>query len=136
MAVKVLRTKSATVYHNVTQQHIYRRVTWQSVGVQDSTGGKFWIGAIPAYAMPEETICRIRTTFDGDLIIGTSADTDAYATSTDIDSQTTGTYVTDRVYGGYTTVDLPIYAVLTTASTVGSADVWVTYRLAEPSTDA
>jgi len=114
---------------------MYRRVTWKSVGAQDSTGGKFYVGGIPAFAMPEEVIVRIRTTFDGDITIGTSADVDAYATSTDIDSQTTGTYVVDRPYGGYTTIDLPIYATLTTGSTVGSADVWVTFRQAEPSTD-
>jgi hypothetical protein len=131
----VLRKKSATQYHNLGQHHIYRRITWDTVGVQDATGGKCYIGGIPAFALPEEVICRIRTTFDGDLTIGTSADTDAYATSTDIDSNTTGTYVTNRPYGGYTTTDLPIYAVLTTASTVGSADVWVTFRQAEISTD-
>jgi hypothetical protein len=110
-------------------------VTWDTPAIQTTAGAKVYVGGIPAFAMPEEVICRIRTTSDGDLIIGTSTDANAYATSSDIDMQTTGSYVTNRPYGGYTTVDLPIYAQLTTGTTVGSADVWVTFRQAEPSTD-
>jgi hypothetical protein len=114
---------------------MYKRVTWDTPAIQTTAGAKVYVGGIPAFAMPEEVIVRIRTTSDGDLVIGTSSDADAYATSSDVDMQTTGTYVTNRPYGGYTTVDLPIYAQLTTGTTVGSADVWVTFRQAEPSTD-
>lgn len=135
MSVSVLRKKSATDYHTRNQQEIYKRVTWKTVGIQTTAGDIVYVGAIPAFSMPEEVICRIRTTFDGTLTIGTSADADAYASSSDIAAGTPGTYVTDKPYGGYTTTDLPIYAHLTTGSTVGSADVWVTFRRAEPSTD-
>ena len=135
MSTKVTRTKSATQYHNLGQHHVYKRVTFQDVNAQGTTG-KNYIGGIPAYAMPEEVIVRIRTTFDVDLVVGTSSDADAYATSNDIIAGTTGTYVTDRPYGSYSTVDVALFASMaTTGSTVGSADVWVTFRQAEPSTD-
>ena len=134
---RTLRSKSATEYHNLGQHHVYKRVTYQSPLVQGTTG-KFPIGGIPAFAMPEDVIVRVRTasTAASDLVIGTSSDRDLYATSSDIDSQTTGQYVTDRPSGGYSTSDISLFASITsTAATAGSFDVWVTFREAEPSTD-
>lgn len=128
MTVSVLRKESAYKYHTQTRQHIHKHVTWETPNIQTTAGAIVYVGGIPANALKMDTIVRINTTFDGLLIVGTSSDTDAFATTADVAAGTAGTYITDtNAAGERTTVDLPVYVQLTTGSTVGDADVWVEF---------
>lgn len=132
MAITVLRTKSAKIHHNADVETAYARVKFSTPMID--TAAKVCIGAYPQNSMPMETVVRINTTFDKDLIIGTSAAASAIATSVDIVRGTTDTYVVDRAYGtiGTTAGDVPIYVQLSsTGATVGEADIWVRYMPAQ-----
>lgn len=129
MAVKVLRTRSARHKQNDQSQHyLYRKVAYDTPGIQAATSGRVYVGVLPANCLKQETIVRVNTTFDGFLTIGTSADPDRYATTADLpQTGAADTYIINRDYGTVSTVDLPVYAVLTTGTTVGEADIWLTY---------
>jgi len=127
MANFTTRTQTAYDYHTQQVHYLHRDVAYNTPQIQTTAGSKVYVGALPANCLPMETIVRIKTSFDGLLIVGTSSDTDSFATTADVTAGTTGTYVVDRAYGTVTTVDLPVYVQLTTGSTVGEADVFVTF---------
>ena len=128
MSVSVLRKESAYDYYSQTRQHLHKRVTYATPRIQSTAGAFVYVGVLPANALKLDTTVRVNTTFDGLLIVGTSGDADGFATTADITAGTAGTYVTDRNdIADRTTVDLPVYAQLTTGSTVGDADVWVEF---------
>ena len=123
----VLRTESARSYHTQQSHYLYKNVTYATPNVQTTVGKIVYVGVLPANALKQETIVRINTTFDGSLIVGTTSDTAAYGTTSDIVAGTADIYVADTGYGTRTTTDLPVFVQLTTGSTVGDADIWVTY---------
>ena len=127
MSITVLRKKSATSYHTQQVQYTYARFNWNDADPLVVANGKFCIGTLPADCLPLETYVRINTTFDKDLILGTSTagSSAAVATTYDVAFGTTGTYVVDTFMGVRTTVDLPLYAQLNTSgATIGQADIW------------
>lgn len=130
MTVSVLRKESARDDGTQHQAHLYKNVTWATPNIQTTAGSLVYIGVLPANALKQEVIVRINTTFDADMIIGTSSDTSYYATTSDITAGTANTYVSNRNYGVRSTLDVPVFVQLTTGSTVGAADVWVTYLTA------
>lgn len=123
----VLRTESARDTQTQKQHFLHKNVTYATPNIQSTPGKIVYVGVLPANCLKQETIVRINTTFDGSLIIGTSANTSVYGTSSDIGASTADTYVVDAGYGTRSTVDLPVYVQLTTGSTVGDADIWLTY---------
>lgn len=106
---------------------LYTNVTYATPNLQTTAGKIVYVGVLPANCCPLETVVRINTTFNGLLIVGTTSNTSALASTADVAAGTANTYVVDRYYGTRTTVDVPVYVQLTTASTVGEADIWVNY---------
>jgi hypothetical protein len=133
MTVSVLRTRSARDYHTQQQHYLYEKVTWNTASLQNfTTAGvavpSVFLGVLPANSLKQEVVVRINTTFDGLLTVGTSSDIDAYFTTSDVvQTAAANTYVTNHAYGVRTTVDVPVYVSLSSGSTVGEAEVWLTY---------
>lgn len=123
----VRRTESARELHYQVQHYLYRNVGYDTLNIQAATSGLVYVGVLPANCLKQETIVRINTTFDGALVVGSSADNDRYATTGDVAADVADTYIVQRDYGTRTTVDLPVYVALSTGSTVGNADIWLTY---------
>lgn len=127
----VLRTESAKDTQTFKQHHLYKNVTFATPNIQTTAGKIVYVGVLPANSLKQETIVRINTTFDGSLIIGTSSNTSAFASTEDISQAgAADTHVINRGYGARSTVDVPVYVQLTTGTTVGDADIWVTYLTA------
>lgn len=138
MAITVARTRSARFYHTQQVHFLYRRFNFSDIDQSATQPGKFYLGVLPANAMPMDTYVRINSAFTGaNLIVGTSvAGSSAVVVSTgDVAAGTTGTYLVERYQGTYSTVDVPLY-IQTKASgeTVGQADVWLAYLPAYPAT--
>lgn len=132
MTVSVKRTESARDYHTQQAHYLYKNVTYATPNIQTTAGALVYVGVLPANCLVGDTEVRINTTFDGLLIVGTSADADAFATTADITAGTAGTYVTDRSNGiARSTLDVPVFVQLTTGSTVGDADVYVNFKPAK-----
>lgn len=127
MAVRVRRSRSAREYHTQQTHYLYRKVAYDTPQIQAATSGIVYLGVLPANCLKMETIVRINTTFDGLLVVGSSADNDRYVTTADVPADVADTYVVSRDYGTRSTVDLPVYVALTTGSTVGEAEIWLTY---------
>lgn len=128
MSVSVLRTESARDYHTQQRHYLYKNVTYATPNIQTTAGALVYVGVLPANALKMDTIVRVNTTFDGLLIVGSSGDTNAFATTADVTAGAAGVYITDRNdLADRTTVDVPVFVQLTTGSTVGDADVWLEY---------
>jgi hypothetical protein len=133
MTVSVLRTRSAREYHTQQGHYLYEKVTWDTAQLQNfTTAGvavpSVFLGVLPANSLKQEVVVRINTTFDGLLTVGTSSDIDKYFTTSDVvQTAAANTYVTNHAYGVKTTVDVPVYVSLSSGSTVGEAEVWLTY---------
>jgi hypothetical protein len=52
-------------------------------------------------------------------------------TTGDVAAGDAETYVVDRYYGTRSTVDVPLYVQLSTGSTVGEAEIWLSYLIAK-----
>lgn len=129
MTISVKRTETARDDGYQHPQYLYKNVTYATPNIQTTVGKIVYIGVLPANCLVGVTEVRINTGFDGLLIVGTSSDTDAFATTADVTAGTTGTYSVDRSYGiAKSTVDVPVFVQLTTGSTVGDADIWVNYK--------
>ena len=123
----VKRTESAHDYHTQTEQHIRAHVTWASPSIQETTPG-YCIGALPANALKKDTYVRVNTSFDGLITVGTSTAQAAFGTTEDFTMGTAGTYITDRNdLAERSSVDRKVYVFLSSGSTVGDADVWVSF---------
>lgn len=131
MSAYTARGKSARSYHVQGQHHLYQNVTYATPNIQTTAGAIVYVGVLPKNCLKQETIVRINTTFDGLLMVGTSSDASYYASTADVVAGTADTYVVDRNYGVRSTVDLPVYVQLSTGSTVGDADIWITYLEAQ-----
>jgi hypothetical protein len=129
MPISVLRTVSARDNWVQDEQCLYKRVTFDTPLIQNATGKVVYVGVLPQNSLKRDTIVRVNTSFNGTLVIGTSSNIRAFATSDDISSASPpDTYVADTGYGTLTTAaDVPVYVTLTTATTVGEADIWITY---------
>jgi hypothetical protein len=132
MAISVRRTKSARDYHTQQGHYLYKKVAYDTPGIQNvTTAGvavaTVYVGVLPANCLKQDTVIRVNTTFDGLLTVGTSSDTDLYVTTADVDAATADSYVVNRLYGVRSTVDRPVYVTLSTGSTVGEAEIWLTY---------
>lgn len=127
MAITVVRTESARDDYSQTIQSLYKRVSVGTDGLDASTTpDSARVGVLPANAMKLQTIVTIVTSFDGTMTVGTTADTDAYGQSDDITAGAIDTYAGDRGMG-VSTSDQVVYARLTSGTTQGVADIWVTY---------
>ena len=138
MAVTVIRTRSARYNQTQNAMYLYQRFNFNDIDQTATQPAKFYLGVLPANAMPLETIVRINSTFTGaNVIVGTSASgsSAAVVSTGDVTAGTTGTYIVDRYMGTYSTVDVPLF-IQTKASgeTVGQADVWQKYLPAYPAT--
>lgn len=137
MAVTLKTGQSARLYHTQQVHYLYSRFNFNSIDQTAAQPAKYYLGVLPAHALPLETYVRINSTFTGNnLIVGTSvAGSSASVVSTADSSATTGLYVVDRYYGTYTTTDVPLY-IQTKASgeTIGQADVWQAFLPAHPAT--
>jgi hypothetical protein len=132
MTVSVLRTESVREYHTQQTHYLYKKVTYDTPRVQQwTTAGvavpAVYVGVLPANCLTQETIVRINTTFDGLLTVGTTSDMSFYASTADVTAGTADSYVLDRNAGVRSTVDRPVYVSLSSGSTVGDADIWLTY---------
>lgn len=124
----VLRTESARDYHTQQRHYLYKNVTYATPNIQTTAGKIVYVGVLPANALKLDTVVRVNTTFDGLLIVGSSGNTDAFATTADVVAGTAGVYFTARNdLADRTTVDVPVFVQLTTGSTVGDADIWLEY---------
>jgi hypothetical protein len=125
MAVSVIRTRSARDYHTQQEHFLHRNVKFDTSGI---TSTHCYVGVLPAYALPLETIVRINTAFNQGVIVGTTADTSAYVAALDLAEGTTGTTIVDRcASAALSTVDLAVHVRTSTAATAGDADIWVRY---------
>jgi hypothetical protein len=135
MAISVTRTRSSRLYHSQQVHYLYRRFTFSDIDQSATQPAKFYLGVLPANAMPLETIVRINSSFTGaNLIVGTSAagSSAAVVSTADVTAGTTGSYVVDRYYGTYSTADVPLFIQnKTSGETVGQADVWLSYLPAQ-----
>lgn len=138
MAITVARTRSARFYHTQQVHFLYRRFNFNDIDQSATQPGKFYLGVLPANALPLETYVRVNSSFTGaNLIVGTSVNgsSAAVVSTGDVTAGTTGAYVVDRYLGTYSTVDVPLF-IQTKASgeTVGQADFWQAYIPAYPAT--
>jgi hypothetical protein len=131
MAISVRRVQGHARDNFVQgQQYLYRGVTHATPDIQTTAGKIVCIGVLPAYSLKQDTIVRVNTSFDGSMIIGTSTSsgTAAFGNTADLPVGDPGdTYVVDRGYGYRSTIDTPIYVQLTTGTTIGGADIWISY---------
>lgn len=131
MAISVRRTQSARDDSYQNPQYLYAGVTHASPNIQTTAGKIVYVGVLPAYSLKQDTIVRVNTSFDGTMIIGTSSSngTAAFGNSADlpVGDPAPETYVVDRGYGYRSTIDTPIYVQLTTGTTIGGADIWISY---------
>lgn len=127
----VRRTESARDTGYQLEHHLYKRVTHATPQIQTTAGKIVYLGVLPADCLPKECIVRINTSFDGLFVIGTSSNTAAVVSTADVAAGEADTYVVDRYYGTRSTVDVPLYVQLSTGSTVGEADIWLSYNIAK-----
>lgn len=101
-------------------------ITHLSVGLQTTPG--VLVGVLPPYALKMQTIVRINTSFDGEMTIGTSGSQTLYGNTSDIrPGDTPDTWVVDTGFGTRSSGEQPVYVKLTSGTTIGGADVWITY---------
>ena len=138
MAITLKTAQSARLYHTQQVHYLYRRFNFNDIDQTATQPGKFYLGVLPAHALPVETYVRVNSTFTGaNLIVGTSvAGSSAAVVSTDdVAAGSTGMTLVDRYFGTYTTLDVPLYIqTKTSGETVGQADVWLAYLPAYPAT--
>jgi hypothetical protein len=138
MAISVVRTRSARVYHTEQVHYLYQRFNWNDIDQTAVQPGKFYLGVLPANCMPLETIVRVNSSCSAaNIIVGTSAagSSAAVVSTGDVTAATTGTYVVDRYLGTYSTAPVSLY-IQTAASgaTIGQVDVWQSYLPAHNAT--
>jgi hypothetical protein len=138
MAISVVRTRSARVYHTEQAHYLYQRFNWNDIDQTAVQPGKFYLGVLPANCMPLETIVRVNSSCSAaNIIVGTSAagSSAAVVSTGDVTAATTGTYVVDRYLGTYSTAPVSLY-IQTAASgaTIGQVDVWQSYLPAHNAT--
>lgn len=131
MAITVRRTVPARDTGYQLTHTLYKKVSFNTPGIQDAgSTANVIVGTYPADCCPLEGVIRINTTFDGNIIIGTSSNTSVFANTDDIVAGTADTYVTDKPYGTRSTVDRVVYVQLTSGTTVGEAEIWLPYLTA------
>jgi hypothetical protein len=126
----MIRKRSARVYHTQQVGFLHRTFNWNDIDQTATQPGVAYVGVLPANCLPMETYVRINTTFDKDVIVGTSAagSSGAVVSTNDVVSGTAGVYVADRYMGTYTTTDVPLYVqTATSGATVGQCDIWQAY---------
>jgi UDP-3-O-[3-hydroxymyristoyl] glucosamine N-acyltransferase len=130
MAISVTRTRSARDYHTQQTHFLYQRVRFDSFGI--TTTNKCYVGVLPADCLPLETIVRVNSTGAQGVVIGTSISSSSFVGPDDLIEASTvvgaNVVITDRCANtARSTVDLPVYALMSTAGTNGEWDVWVRY---------
>lgn len=130
MSISVVRTRSARVYHTQAPKYLYRRIRYDSVGI--TTTNKCYVGVLPADCLPLDTIVRINSTGAEGVVIGTSLASDSFIGADDLVEASTvagaNAVISDRCANtARSTVDLPVYALMSTAGTSGEYDVWVRF---------
>lgn len=98
------------------------------------TANMVQVGTLPAGCVVFPAIIAVTEAFNAAttnvLIIGTSADDDAYVQAGDVDEATVGGYYITRSAGFVPTVDTPVYVKFTetgTAATTGAAKIIIPY---------
>ena len=138
MAVSVARKRAARIYHTQQVHYLHRTFNWNDIDQSATQPGVFYLGVLPANALPMECYVRVNTAFSGgDIMIGTSVagSSGAVVSTQDVISGTSGVYVVDRYMGTYTTSDVPLYVqTATSGATAGQADIWMAYLPVLPTT--
>ena len=135
MSVKLKSGKSAQVYYTQQVHYLHRTFRHNDNDPGVLSPGTNLIGVLPAQALPLETYVRVNTTFDKDLVAGTSvaASSATMLTTSDVTQGTTGLYVIDRLMGSYSSVDKAFYIQCkTSGATVGNLDIWQAYLPVSP----
>lgn len=130
MAITVTRTRSARVYHSQQDGFLYARIRFDSYGI--TTTNKCYVGVLPADCLPTQTVVRINSTSAQGMVIGTSIASNSFINADDLIEATTvagaNVVISDRCANqARSTVDLPVYALMSTGATAGEWDVWVNY---------
>ena len=139
MSVKVARKQTARVLVEQQNTYLYRKFNWNDISPAQTSQGEAsgpgnYVGVLPAGCCPQYCVVRINTSFDADIIIGTSAATSAVASTFDLVRGTTGTMQIDRYYGTHNTVDTPIYIRYSSTAatpTIGVAEIWLPFLPAQ-----
>jgi hypothetical protein len=138
MAISVVRTRSARVYHTEQVHYLYQRFNWNDIDQTAVQPGKFYLGVLPANCMPMETYVRVNSSCSAsNIIVGTSAagSSAAVVSTGDVTAATTGTYVVDRYAGTYSTAPVSLYIqTQATGATMGQVDNWQSYLPAHNAT--
>lgn len=135
MAVKIKAGGSAQVYHTRQVHYLHRTFRHNDSDPGVVAAGVNLIGVLPAHALPLETYVRVNTTFDKDIVAGTSvaASSATMLTTIDVGQGTTGLYVLDRLMGTYSSTDTAYYIQCkTSGATVGNLDIWQAYLPVSP----
>ena len=126
MAISVRRTQGQARDDSMQNpQYLYVGITHASPYLQSTPG--VLVGVLPPYALKQDTIVRINTTFDGEMTIGTSGSQSLYGSTADIVAGSADVYVVDTGYGTRSTGEQPVYVRLTSGTTIGGADIWIEY---------
>ena len=139
MTVKVARKQTARVLPEQQLTYLYRKFNWNDISPAQTSQGEAsgqgnYLGVLPANCCPQYCVVRINTSFDADIIIGTSAATSAVASTFDLVRGTTGTMQIDRYYGTHNTADTSLYIRFSSTSatpTIGQAEIWLPFLPAQ-----
>lgn len=137
MATKVKGTQGAAarITHLQNVHYLHRTFRFNDSDPAVVAAGVNLIGVLPAQALPLETYVRVNTTFDKDIVAGTSvaASSATMLTTIDVAQGTTGLTVVDRLMGTYSSVDTAYYIQCkTSGATCGNLDIWLAYLPASP----
>ena len=138
MAITLKTGQSARLYHTQQVHYLYRRFNFNDIDQSATAPGKFYLGVLPAHALPLLTFVRVNAAFTGaNLIVGTSVggSSAAVVSTNDVAAGSTGVTEVNSYYGTYSTLDVPLYIqTKSSGETVGQADVWQSYLPAYPAT--
>jgi hypothetical protein len=95
--------------------------------LSSTSTGQIAIGEIPAGAIHTQTLIRVRTTANTQLMVGTTSSPSRYVTTADVNLTTTGLTVTDRDTGAVYTAPEMIYANYTSTGTAALTDIVLVY---------
>lgn len=133
--VKLSNTGSARIYHTQQVHYLHRTFRFNDNDPATLSPGYNLVGVLPAHALPLETYVRVNTTFDKDIVAGTSvaASSATMLTTIDVASGSSGLTVVDRLMGTYSSVDVAYYVQCkTSGATCGNLDIWQAYLPVSP----
>jgi hypothetical protein len=130
MAISPLRKQFARITADQNTHYLHKNFNWNDHPAATASPGLIYLGVLPANCLPLETYIRINSTFDKEIVIGTSSagSSAAVCSTNDLVVDTTGLTVIDRYMGTFSTADVSLYVqTATTGATKGNADIWQAY---------